>query len=87
MDQHTENKCVLLCARCAGDIGITMDELENAVMLPKPLSNEKILDICITGGFYDRIDDPYFDKQTGAWSLDEDLIEFVRAIEKEHGIK
>jgi hypothetical protein len=46
----------------------------------KILTDEEILDICIVGGFYDRIDDPFFDKKTGAWSLDEDLIEFARAI-------
>jgi len=46
----------------------------------KTLTDEEILDICIVGGFYDRIDDPFFDKKTGAWSLDEDLIEFARAI-------
>jgi len=46
----------------------------------KTLTDEEILDICIMGGFYDRIDDPFFDKKTGAWSLDEDLIQFARAI-------
>jgi hypothetical protein len=46
----------------------------------KTLTDEEILDICIMGGFYDRIEDPFFDKKTGAWSLDEDLIEFARAI-------
>jgi len=46
----------------------------------KTLTDEEILDICIMGGFYDRIDDPFFDKKTGAWTLDEDLIQFARAI-------
>jgi hypothetical protein len=46
----------------------------------KTLTDDEILDICIMGGFYDRIDDPFFDKKTGAWSLDEDLIQFARAI-------
>jgi hypothetical protein len=52
----------------------------NIALPAKTLTDEEILDICIVGGFYDRIDDPFFDKKTGAWSLDEDLIEFARAI-------
>ena len=46
----------------------------------KTLTDEKILKTCIKFGFYDRISDPHFDEKTGAWSLDEDLIEFARAI-------
>jgi hypothetical protein len=46
----------------------------------KTLTDEEILNICIKFGFYDRISDPHFDDKTGAWSLDEDLIQFARAI-------
>ena len=49
---------------------------------PRELSDKEILDICIMGSFYDRISDPFYDKKTGAWSLDEDLVQFARAILK-----
>ncbi len=49
---------------------------------PRELSDEEIMDICIMGSFYDRISDPFYDKKTGAWSLDEDLVQFARAILK-----
>ncbi len=59
---------------------IDQQKLEIERLKAKTLTDEEILDICIMGGFYDRIDDPFFDKKTGAWSLDEDLIQFARAI-------
>ena len=52
----------------------------------KPLSGEEILDVCITGGIYDCINDPYIQKD-GKYSLDIDLIKFAREIEKRLGIK
>lgn len=46
----------------------------------KELSDEEILDICITGGVYDCINDPYYNKDTNTYSLDADLVKFARAI-------
>ena len=53
----------------------------------KPLSDEEILDACITDGIYDCINDPYYDRNTNTYTLDADLIKFARAIEERHGIK
>jgi hypothetical protein len=43
------------------------------------LTDEEIIEICIEGGMYDCINDPYF-KPNGNYSLDLDLIRFARAI-------
>ena len=53
----------------------------------KPLSDEEILDACISGGIYDCINDPYYDRNTNTYTLDADLVRFARAIEERHGIK
>jgi len=62
------------------DDGACKECYQEATHPAKTLTDEEILDICIMGGFYDRISDPHFDDKTGAWSLDEDLIQFARAI-------
>jgi hypothetical protein len=38
-----DEKYVLLCEKCSKDIGITTEELSNAIMLPKPLTNDEIV--------------------------------------------
>ena len=43
------------------------------------LTDEEIMDACITGGIYDCINDPYMQKD-GKYSLDVDLIRFAKAI-------
>ena len=74
---------------CVNNIGEDSEWIYNEIgqgeplyTAPRELSDEEIMDICIMGSFYDRISDPYFDKKTGAWSLDEDLVQFARAILK-----
>jgi hypothetical protein len=34
---------ILLCEKCAQDIGISPEELGNAIMLPKPLTDDEII--------------------------------------------
>ena len=66
-----DEKYVLVCEKCAKDIGITPEELNTAIMLPKPLTDEEIAQEW--GKFYPDVFHTH-------------LIDFVRAIEKEHGI-
>lgn len=68
----SDDKYVLLCEHCSKDIGITPEELSTAIMIPKPLTDEEILDTF----------DPHFDADIE----DKELIKFARAIEKKHGI-
>jgi hypothetical protein len=38
-----DDKYVLLCEKCAKDVGISPEELSNAIMLPKPLTDDEII--------------------------------------------
>jgi len=38
-----DDKYVLLCEKCAKDVGISTEELSNAIMLPKPLTDDEII--------------------------------------------
>jgi hypothetical protein len=62
---------VLLCEKCAKDIGISPEELGNAIMLPKPLTDQELLKMAADKFHYTEY---------------KTAIEFARAIEKEHGI-
>lgn len=64
-----DEKYVLVCEKCAKDIGITPEELNTAIMLPKPLTDDEI----------EQIAKEFFLSQYVPY-------DFVRAIEKKHGI-
>lgn len=66
-----DKEYVLLCEKCAKDIGISPEELSNAIMIPKPLTDQELLKMAANRFHYTEY---------------KVAIEFARALEKEHGI-